>query len=51
MKISKEEAQILLQITERVNISGKEASTIAYIQNRLSEFLKTEPKEEPKKKK
>ena len=48
MQLSKEEAQVILQITERVNISGKEAQTIAYIQNKLTTFLQEQPKEEEK---
>jgi hypothetical protein len=46
MEISKEEAQVLLNLIDRVQLSGKEAGTVAYIQNKLAEGLKDQPQEE-----
>lgn len=51
MEITLEEAQVILAITDRVQISGKEAMTIAQLQVKLQNGLKKEETPvEPKKK-
>ncbi len=48
--ITNEEAQILLALIDRVQLSGKEARTVAHIQMKLETLLKPEePKVEKKK--
>lgn len=47
--ITNEEAQILLALIDRVQLSGKEARTVAHIQMKLEGFLRPvqeAPKEE-----
>ena len=52
IQITKEEAQGILTIIERVQISGKEAMPVAQLQVKLSQGIEAEqPKEEEKKKK
>ena len=52
MQLSKEEIQVVLNLIDRVQLSGKEVKTVAYIQNKLESGLQ-EPQqgEEPKEKK
>lgn len=51
MTISKEEAQVILALLDRVQVTGKEAMTVAMLQQKLSQGAKEEePKEETKKK-
>jgi len=51
IEITKEDAQNILVMSEKVQISGKEAMAVAQLQVKLSEALKKEeaPKEEKKK--
>ena len=51
MELSLEEASLILQITDRVQISGKEARAVAYIQGKLEAFVKEQPAPEVKEKK
>lgn len=51
MQLNKEEAQVVLALTEKVNITGRDARTVAYIQNKLETFLKEQTEEAPKEKK
>jgi len=47
MQITKEDAQVMLALIERVQISGKEAMPVAQLQVKLSQGLEDEtPKEE-----
>lgn len=50
MKITKEEAQFMLNLIDRVQLSGKEAGSVAFIQNKLATFVQEKPEEETKKK-
>ena len=54
MQLNSEECTMLLQLIDRVQLSGKEARAVAYIQGKLEGGLKAEvaekPKEETKKK-
>ena len=50
IEITKEDAQNILVMSEKVQISGKEAMAVAQLQVKLSEALREEaPKEEKKK--
>jgi hypothetical protein len=51
--ITNEEAQILLALIDRVQLSGKEARTVAHIQMKLESLLKVKnkPAEKVEKKK
>lgn len=51
MQLTKEEIQVVLNLIDRVQLSGKEVKTVAYIQNKLESGLQEQPKEVEKKKK
>lgn len=52
MQISKEEIQVILALLDRVQVSGKEAMTVAQLQQKLGQALQAEaPKEEKSKEK
>ncbi len=40
MQLNREECTMLLQLIDRVQLSGKEARVVAYIQGKLEEGLK-----------
>ncbi len=55
MELTKEEATVLLQLVDRVQLSGKEAGTVAFIQSKLQKIASpketvTSNEEAPKKK-
>ena len=51
MEISKEEVQVILALLDRVQVSGKEAMTVAALQQKLSGALKDTPAVEKEAKK
>jgi hypothetical protein len=52
IEITREDAQNILVMSEKVQISGKEAMAVAVLQSKLSKALEEEaPKEETPKKK
>lgn len=50
MQITKEDAQVILALLNRVQLSGKEAVTVAQLQSKLAQGVKEEPKKEESKK-
>lgn len=44
MEITKDDAQMMLALMERVQISGKEAMAVAQLQVKLQEGLQEKPK-------
>ena len=51
MELQKEEIQVILALIDRVQLSGKEAMTVAQLQSKLSQGLQAPPqtaKEEKK---
>lgn len=48
MEINREEAQFILALIDRVQLSGKEAGSVAFIQQRLANFLQSPEKAEKK---
>lgn len=51
MQLTQEECTMLLQLIDRVQLSGKEARAVAYIQSKLESGLKGEVAEKPKEEK
>jgi hypothetical protein len=47
VELNSEEAQVVLALVDRTQVSGKEAATVAFIQNKLKQGIDA-PKEEPK---
>lgn len=48
MEINREEAQFILALIDRVQLSGKEAGNVAFIQNKFATFLQQPVKETKK---